>query len=315
MRVSSLTLLLLTGLFTLSAQTAFVTGSGYTTPPAITVAPGQVATFYVGGLSQSAPGLQQVSAVLAVAGTQQSIPVVSAKPMDQLTVAVTVLIPFTVVPGATSSSGALLPVTIQFGESDGTADICAGNACTPPVSLNVAPSLPHIITTCDTLYGTPSNPCQLAITHQDGTLVTNSAPAKGGEILSAWAVGLGVPVSGVPAAGSGPIAMNDIDFNTGFVVGDGATFTINSSTPYLFAGLASPTEGLYQINFIVPQPPSDLQSCTQTSEWFYISGNMNVSVFRNLPNITTGSTASFTLGYSVTESVGAGSVSAICVTL
>ena len=290
-----LCLALLAGLSPLAAQTAFVTGSGYVAPPAIYVAPGQVTTFYAGGLSQTG-----VSATLSVGDLSQTVPVLSVKPVDSSTLAITVLIPFSLVPGTAS-------VTIQFAGSDGT--------MTAPVSLNVAPILPHIITTCDTLYPTPTSPCELAITHQDGSLVTNSAPATGGEILSIWAVGLGVPSTGIPVAGSGPIAMDDIILNTGFLVtsAQGTLFS-SSQTPYLYAGLTSPAGGLYQINFAVPQPPAGLVSCATSSQLFSMSGNLNVSVFRELRYGQVNPVGTVSSGFFAFSAIGsASSVSSICV--
>jgi uncharacterized protein (TIGR03437 family) len=289
-------LLLVAGLSALTAQTAFVTGSGYTLPPAITVAPGQVVTFYVGGLSPTG-----VSATLNVGNVSQIVSVISAQHTDSSTVAITVLIPFSVAPGAA-------PVTLQFTGSDGTSSNL--------VSLTVVPVFPHIITTCDTLYGTPTSPCQLAVTHQDGSLVTNAAPATGGEVLSLWAVGLGVPASGIPPAGSGPIAMNDIILNTGFeVVSAGTTTLAETQTPYLFAGLSSVTGGLYQINFAVPQPPAGTQACTQNTEWFTGSGNMSLSIFRPASlNPSSSTVTTVSSGYFLWSAVGGSVVSSICVT-
>ncbi len=198
-------------------------------------------------------------------------------------------------------------MTIQFAGSNGIVS--------DPVSLAVVPDLPHIITTCDSLYGTPTSPCQLAVTHQNGSLVTNSAPAAGGEVLSIWAVGLGVPASGIPKAGSGPIAMNDIVLNTAFEVSvPGGTSIAATQTPYLFAGLSSVTGGLYQVNFAVPQPPAGTQACTQNTEWFTGSGNMSLSIFRAVPFNPSGTTGTaFTLGYFTWSAVGSSVVSSICV--
>ncbi len=294
-------LLLVAGLSILTAQTAFVTGSGYVPPPAITVAPGQVLTFYVGGLSPAG-----VSATLNEGTLLQVVSVLSTQQTDASTIAVTVLIPFTIGPVSVGSLG--WPLTLQFTGSDGTAS--------DPVILNVVPNLPHIITTCDTLYGTPTSPCQLAVTHQDGSLVTNSAPAAGGEILSIWAVGLGVPASGIPPAVSGPIQMNDIILNTGFVEGSTTPIFIGESpTPYLFAGLSSAAGGLYQINFAVPQPPSDLTICTQSSEWFSGSGNMYLAVLRPASfNPSSSTVTTIVSEYFVFSPAGGSSVNSICVT-
>jgi uncharacterized protein (TIGR03437 family) len=262
----------------LAAQTAFVTGSGYVAPPAIFVAPGQIATFFVGGLPQSAAALKSTVAVLSVGGVTETAAVLSAKPVNPSMLAITAQLPFDLTPEATA------PVTIQFAQTDSPqSDLCAQNACTAPVSLSVAGVLPHIITTCDVFYSTASSACQLAITHQNGSLVTYAAPAKAGEILTIWALGLGVPAGGIPAAASGPIAMNDITLQTSFAVIPSdvpATYDLSSPTPYLWAGLPSPSTGLYQINFAVPALPANLQSCTASTEWFTGSGNLFVSVFR-----------------------------------
>jgi hypothetical protein len=41
------------------SYTAVVAGSGYQTPPPLFVAPGQITTFFVGGLPQTAAGLEK----------------------------------------------------------------------------------------------------------------------------------------------------------------------------------------------------------------------------------------------------------------
>ena len=93
----------------LTAQTAFVTGSGYVAPPSIVVAPGQIATFFVGGLEQTASALQNTVAQVVSGSVTQAATVISAKPVDASTLAVTVQMPFTILPGTTAS--------IQFGQA------------------------------------------------------------------------------------------------------------------------------------------------------------------------------------------------------
>jgi uncharacterized protein (TIGR03437 family) len=260
----------------LAAQTAFVTGSGYVAPPSIVVAPGQIATFYVGGLSQTPSVLQNTVAQIMNGTVPQAVTVFSAKPINTSTLAITVQIPFSILPASTP--------TIQFGQrASAQADPCAQNACSAPLALSVTPVLSHIITTCDVFYATPTTTCHLVITHQDGSIVTNSAAAKVGEVLTIWALGLGVPASGIPSPGSGPIAMNDITLNLSFAATTPIAIPLpGSPNNYQWAGLPSPTTGLYQINFAVPQPPATLQGCSQSSEWFTTNnaGNLFVSIFR-----------------------------------
>jgi hypothetical protein len=110
------------------AYTAVVAGSGYQAPPATVVAPGQITTFFVGGLPRTAAGLAQVVAVTSAgAGQTQQIQVLSTKAVDSETLAITVQFPFAGVP---VDAG---PFTIQFAEADNPAvDLCAEGACTGP---------------------------------------------------------------------------------------------------------------------------------------------------------------------------------------
>jgi hypothetical protein len=136
--------------------TAVVAGSGYQTPPPIFVAPGQITTFFVGGLPQTSAGLAKVVALINVSGQNQQVPVVSTKVLDAETLAITVQFPFTGLPSATVSG---FPVNapqfpIQFAETDDpTGDPCAEGACTAPASLQPTFAQPHLINMCDLFVG------------------------------------------------------------------------------------------------------------------------------------------------------------------
>ena len=132
---------------------------------------------------------------------------------------------------------------------------------------------------CDLFVGNPATDgnCPSAASHQSGRLVTSTLPAAPGEIVTAWAVGLGAPSGGIPAGAPGPIAMNDITLNLSYQITVPVVFgTLGGSTgpSYLWAGLPTPNVGLYQINFAVPEPPLTLAACTANA------GNLNLYVGR-----------------------------------
>jgi uncharacterized protein (TIGR03437 family) len=82
--------------------------------------------------------------------------------------------------------------------------------------------------------------------HSDGSLVSQTSPATGGEYLVAYLAGLGettVPVTSGTASPSSPLAQPSIP----------PALTINGAPyPLFFAGLTPGLVGLYQMNFQVP---------------------------------------------------------------
>jgi uncharacterized protein (TIGR03437 family) len=100
-----------------------------------------------------------------------------------------------------------------------------------------------------------------AITHADGSLVTQSSPAVAGETLVLYVTGLGAVSPAISDGAAGP--SNPLSYATDQAIGidiqdqDG---NIYSSMSVPFAGLAPGFAGLYQINFVVPSGvPSGLQ--------------------------------------------------------
>jgi uncharacterized protein (TIGR03437 family) len=101
---------------------------------------------------------------------------------------------------------------------------------------------------CDLFVSNPATDgnCPSAVSHQSGKLVTSTLPAAPGEIVTAWAVGLGAPSGGIPAGAPGPIAMNDITLNLSYQITVPVVFgTLGGSTgpSYLWAGLPTPNVG------------------------------------------------------------------------
>jgi hypothetical protein len=139
----------------------------------------------------------------------------------------------------------------------------------PGMSLRVFPVVDqvHILNSCAdnvatvtlggiSIYATYA--CFPVISHGDYTIVSASSPAKPGEVLMAYAFGLGLPdtpvttVSATPAGGVSVSRPFTISF-TGVTAQD-------SSHPD-FVGLVGGNAGLYQINFRVPQVPTGLSPC------------------------------------------------------
>jgi uncharacterized protein (TIGR03437 family) len=135
------------------------------------------------------------------------------------------------------------------------------NVLVDPVKL-------HILTQCDAIafgfsYSVKSNylsPCNPLITHADGTLVTQptsfggpfNKAAQPGETLVMYAYGLGATQPAVPAGTVSPTPAAVINRHFSLVL-DYDCGTIVTTIP-TFIGLTPGQVGLYQVNFVVPQP-------------------------------------------------------------
>ena len=124
-----------------------------------------------------------------------------------------------------------LPVDVPAGST--TLTVAVANTVSAPFNLTLDTYAPGLISSSGT--GT--------ILTANGTRVTVAAPAKPGDTLSAFAVGLG-PTS--PATPAGPAAAANRTVTT-------PTLTIGGvNANVIFAGAAPGQVGLYQINFTVP---------------------------------------------------------------
>jgi len=115
--------------------------------------------------------------------------------------------------------------------------VSANGALTTPQPIQLASATPGLAAFSDST---------LIAQHGSGTLVSQTAPATGGEYLVAYLAGLGdttVPVPSGAASPSSPLAQPTST----------PTLTINGTQyPILFAGLTPGLVGLYQMNFQVP---------------------------------------------------------------
>ena len=188
-------------------------------PAPVSVAPGQVATFYVAGLylavaSTPTPVTSSTSsfgitAAIQQDGTSTPAPVQSVRPVSlcpdgtivaQITcgslLAVTVQIPYELVPVCPLCARPVsaVPPLLVFSASGQTPTA---------IGLNPLADEVRVLTACDVALGQPLSPtmpnglpCAPLVTHTDGSLVSASSPASVGEALTAWTLGLGQTTPG-----------------------------------------------------------------------------------------------------------------------
>lgn len=277
-----------------------LTSSGYTPPAPVSVAPGQIATFYVSGLS-SVAGL---TASLQQSGGNVSAPIQSIRNVSQCPdnlgnkvnacgslFAVTVQIPFELMPicPPCASPVSAAPPVLTVAQNGQTVSAIELTPLTDEV---------HVLTACDEVLGPPvppqpnltGLPCVPLVTHADGAMVSPSDPANPGEELTVWAFGLGqtaVPSSTGQKASGGPTAQTfHLDFN----------YSVNAlaTKPYIggpdniplspvYSGAVAGFVGLYQVNFVVPPgPPNGIARCASPGAFAYggayVQSNLTVSI-------------------------------------
>ncbi len=291
--------------FLLSASLPFaslsfsqVVAAGYTSPAPVSVAPGQIATFYVAGLTSSAGVtaiVQQMSGITAA--PVQSIrseplcPTVTSIVISgcgTLT-AVTVQIPYELLPFCPSCAEPVIatpPVLLISQNGQGASAI----------QLNPLEDEVHVITQCDAALGASAEPnytglpCSPVVTHADGSVVSATSPANAGEALTAWVFGLGqtnpASVTGEPAKMAPAAEQFYLDFNYSINALPAKPFTGDPDqvpvTPS-YAGLAPGFIGLYQVNFTVPAgPPNGIGRCATPGSYGpganVIQSNLTVSI-------------------------------------
>jgi uncharacterized protein (TIGR03437 family) len=273
-----------------SANTVF--GSGYSLPLPVFAAPGGITNLFVQGVGNSLAGpvtasslplpdtLAGISVTIegTVAGHALVAPILAVRPISTCVnpptlgacgryTAITVQIPFEFgpsLPTTVPNAGRL--VVSENGVAGGPFEIWPGN------------DRVHVLTACDFPAGCGSgNPL---VTHSDGTLVYVNSPAKPGEELVMYALGLGAtnPSVATGQASPSPAAVTREQFQLSFdfaantppsdrlvVPPECATLPTCPLTQPRFSGLTPGFAGLYQVNFIVPTPPPGTPPCNNNT--------------------------------------------------
>ena len=125
--------------------------------------------------------------------------------------------------------------------------LSVNNALTLPVTLDVVPGAPGVLSQFDGPTASSSqNGAHITAQHLNGTAVSSKSPGTPSEYLVMYLVGLGATDPAVPsgmAASANPLSK----------VINQPTVTVDSlPSNVLFAGLTPGFVGLYQIDFQVP---------------------------------------------------------------
>jgi uncharacterized protein (TIGR03437 family) len=277
----------------LFGQGMTLSGSGYTTPQ-IRLAPGQIVTLFVSNTKTVSSNQRATTVPLPTTlagfsvGIRQLGTVATTFPAALLSVQQgSVCEGNRTVPGCSMTA---LTVQVPFemvlqAEPPLPTELIVNDNGTQSEPFLVAADEDHIhaLTTCETqgsmADGSPSSfqPCSGLVTHADGSLVSSKSPAKAGEVVVIFAVGLG-PTSPAVKTGTAtptpaPVLANQIltiqfDFRPNAV----------PSRPYvnplilaagvpgpIFAGLTPGQVGLYQINVKIPDSLPPIPACSGTS--------------------------------------------------
>ena len=271
-------------------QTNTIVGAGYVNPAPVSVAPGQILSFFVDGVGSSLT--QPVHASTGALPPTLAGITVTLQQGSTLPVPLMDVRPVSMCPGLSPAvfspaCGTLTAVTVQIPyEVITLCPLCLRPIAFPPPSLYVSENgkagtsiglspladQVHVLSSCDLilqsgdsvpLSNTTGLPCPPMVTHGDGTLVSASRPAKIGEELAAWAVGLGPTnppaITGQPSSKGVPTAGTFyLDFSYQVNALPKKPFTgrpdVRPPQP-LYTGLVPGFVGLYQVNFVVPPEP------------------------------------------------------------
>jgi hypothetical protein len=291
-------------------NTATVIGAGYALPNFVKVAPGQVITFFVHGIGAgltkpviaSSLPLPTLLAGISAAFTRQGpaipVPIIGVEPVSPVCnivqpgcgytyTAVTVQIPFNTYGQDPTAFALSLPLSGQIDFSENGV-LMASMVLDPWVDqvhilrpfsvfpLNLPPGNDPL------WYGGP------AVTHANGTAVNYYFPAKAGEIVAIYAVGLGSPRSA--KTGEAPDAPIPIPgFRVSFDPRPNALAsrpsrageTGPSTAEPEFVGLVPGGVGLYQVNVKIPALPAGAEGCSggSNSDFTRVVSNLTINIF------------------------------------
>jgi uncharacterized protein (TIGR03437 family) len=271
-------------------------GSGYGSPPYVSVAPGQVLTLWVAGLKAISPSTSNATmfplstslAGISVTLNQiqrafsqtLAVPLISVAQTNLcgdpsntaqacLLTAITGQIPFELVSDPFTSPPPSSLVVSQDGVSSQS------------FFANTVEDNVHVLMACGGGYpGT-------CVTHADGSLVSSELPAQPGETVVIYAVGLGHTVPTIasgqptpePAPTVGGVLVNfDFHCNAGPSRPAGGNARQGIGVSPAFAGLTPGQVGLYQINVQLPAAFPAVQTCPESGAYYPAFSNLTINI-------------------------------------
>lgn len=279
---------------------ASVVSAGYRIPTPVTVAPGQVITFFVQGIgrgitqlirAQGNPiptSLGGISATFRQFNPDIPVPIFAVEPISSCAdstqagcgayTAITVQLPFEMqAEDPTNPRGAPVGSAQLFFSEQG--------AVASTIDLITLVDQVHLLRTCDVLFAKREIGCRAVVAHADGSLVTGEHPAHGGEEVVLYAFGLG---STTANPSTGRAATQPLPTSRSFTISFDPRQNALASRPQMgdplsaaaFVGLTPNYVGLYQLNVTVPGLPQNALPCYPATVFkgSQIDSNMTINV-------------------------------------
>jgi uncharacterized protein (TIGR03437 family) len=279
-------------------------GYAHTIPAPQVVAPGQVITLFVRGISvpdAAATGLPLPTSLSGVSVGVTKLMYADLVP-DQLPIfkihsedlcagrlavkcpstQITVQIPTEAFCMSTAANGCdFIP------EAALILNVKVNGAVGQDYPISIYGSVPHLLNSCDTVAPSAVS-CNDLVTHAGGSLVSAGNPAKPGETIVVYADGLGrtdplVPTGTAVSAPTPTIAKFPIAVSFR-KEGPGAITMISTGQMLdpVYSGLTPNSVGLYQINIVAPTPPAHTYDCVAAG---FAATNTQLSLGQESVNI------------------------------
>ncbi|MCZ2147288.1 MAG: hypothetical protein LC126_05885 [Bryobacterales bacterium] len=277
-----------------------VVSAGYSAPQPVRVSPGQVITLFVhanGTQPAEAEAAKDLPLPVTLNGYtvtmrqtfqtgSAAVPLFAVYPVENCyglapsacseLVAITLQVPWELAPNVDSARRPenFAVLTVAYQGVDGEA-----------FPLEAVTDSIHIVNSCDATMPPGvqrpedlTGPCKPVVTHADGRLVTAGNPAKSGEALTMYAVGLGRPEGNVKTgdAAAAAVALPDVKLGFEYGVNRPASEPAAGGAAPIFAGLVAGQVGLYQVTFTAPAASGSVRGCTAST----IRSNLTVSIGR-----------------------------------
>jgi len=280
----------LPGLMAQNANAIF--GTGYTGPYVAGATPGDVITLFTTPLNVPDAVASQTPLPTSLSGVSVAVRATGALAVD--TTGYPTLLPILRIHSVKGPGPPFIPstaITVQIptdtviinyqGNVENAfpdeviLNVKANGVSGPDFTVQMNGAASHLLNSCDTVFGgvgpiTSGSGCNPVITHADGTTVSYASPAKVGETIVVYALGLGpFGLTGRPKGGSVGILYGQTYFS--YILDPPPQSSLESLTArYLlnrvYVGLVDGYVGLFQINITVPVMPAQTHACQNAAD-------------------------------------------------